>query len=42
MSPDCKSCGKRFRSHEELRKHLSRRHRDKVKLAILEHPTRQK
>jgi len=34
----CEFCGKRFRNNEELRKHLSKKHRDKVKLAILEHP----
>jgi len=42
MPPDYEFCGKRFRSYEKLSKHLSRRHKNKVKLEILEHPVRSK
>jgi hypothetical protein len=35
---DCEFCGERFENNEALIKHLRRKHRDKVKLTILEHP----
>ena len=39
---NCEFCGEKFESQEALSGHLNRKHRDKVKLAILEHPERQK
>jgi len=39
---DCTLCGERFESQEKLNRHLRKKHRDKVKLTILEHPVRPK
>ncbi|MEM2710189.1 MAG: hypothetical protein QW534_11190 [Candidatus Methanomethylicia archaeon] len=38
MSFKCEFCGESFGNHEELVRHLYRKHEDKIKLAIFEHP----
>lgn len=40
MALQCEFCPRKFERPEALRRHLHRKHRDKVKLAILEHPLR--
>jgi len=40
MSFKCEFCGKSFENYEKLIRHLHRKHRDKVKLAIFEHPVK--
>jgi len=42
MPLDCSLCGERFENQEELGRHLQTKHRNKVKLIILEHPVRPK
>ncbi|MGQ9691859.1 MAG: C2H2-type zinc finger protein [Thermoproteota archaeon] len=38
MPWNCEFCGESFENQEALSRHLRRKHRSKVKLAILEHP----
>lgn len=40
MRWDCQFCGESFESSEAMSRHLRRKHRNRVKLAILEHPFR--
>jgi hypothetical protein len=42
LSLKCEFCGESFENQEELGRHLREKHRNKVKLAILEHPVRPK
>jgi uncharacterized C2H2 Zn-finger protein len=39
--PKCEFCGAVFQKQDLLIKHLGEKHRDNVKLALLEHPERQ-
>lgn len=42
MPWDCSLCGERFENQEGLGEHLRKKHRNKVKLAIFEHPLGQR
>ncbi|MGQ9515462.1 MAG: hypothetical protein ACUVTL_10535 [Thermoproteota archaeon] len=35
---ECEFCGEKFEKQEELNKHLRFKHKDKIRLAIFEHP----
>ena len=42
MPIHCALCGERFEDIEELNKHLRKKHRNKIKRVILEHPVKPK
>jgi len=42
LPPSCEFCGESFEDQEALVRHLRKEHRNKVKLAKLEHPMKPK